>query len=261
MTHHLLKSTQCGTSLLINHAVSQQNYIRWTLSAETLFWSSHSRVMKHKSWTSNSLLLLVENIYSIPVRALCLEPTANIGYIEEFNIRDLEELPTSAFRFTIELETDSSQPMHPEQGTEKIVNTFVEVGPSSEEHPAPFAYFATVRFANRAQGWFKLKAKLWYNDQVCIESHSSTFMLNNPRMKKHSALQHYPSEYVKFMQLCSILVDEEIVRSGTVLGYRPELIQQLKDDSLQFFPNKLGTKRHYIPRVSGGCQFKFKFCK
>jgi hypothetical protein len=214
---------------------SQFNYIKWDLQCNNLLWNSNSRVMKRRDDNSGALIF-VENISEGPVvRGFALEPGLGISFIESFCVNELEVVPASKLQFEMDIVADSTEPHHPNQGSAASVECSPKVWPSSQENTAPFAYFATVQFSNRTEGWFRLQAKLKYNDQVYIEAESDTFMLNNPRMKKHNEFQNIPASHVKFMLLYNSIASADLISAGHNLGYSITLISQLMSTARNLF--------------------------
>jgi hypothetical protein len=244
---HQKTGSRKGNQYWVYCESSQFNYIKWSFNAGGLLWSSDSRVMRYKHSKQSSMdgLIFIENIRTFPARGVLVEPCALIGYIEYFNLNDLEEVPETWFEFVLDLQPDKTVPIHPDQVNTRAVNLKFSVTPSAVDYPAPYSYFSSVQFSKRMPGWFRLKGTLLFKNQVFQECLSETFMLNNPRMRKHPELLSYSPAHVKFMQLSSILCEDEIQQAAKDLGYSNEMTKQLLEDSCRFFPQC--TKRSNNP--------------
>jgi hypothetical protein len=206
---------------------SQFNYTKLSLRCGNMFWSSNSRVMKRKNDSTTSGLVFVENINDIYSRAVIFDPCASIGFIETVTISELYPVSESRFELLLTVETDKSEPHHPQQGSSDSVQCSPTVWKTSCEYPSPFSFFCAVQFTNRAEGWFRLKASLMFDNQPFLESLSEPFMLNNPRMKKHFDFQNLPSSHVKFIQMYNQIPLNDLIQAGHSLGYSSCLIAQL----------------------------------
>jgi hypothetical protein len=224
---------------------AQFNYMKWNFQSGELNWNAHSRVMKRKCETDlqSSSLIFIEDLYAGPiVRGISLEACSAITFIDNFFLCDLEEVPLSEIEFEVQIVNDQTQPIHPGQVSAELINYKVNLAPSSFHYPTPFSFWCSIQFFNRVEGWFRTKGKLKINDIVFFESYSDVFMLNNPRMKKRREFQSIPPGQVKFMQVCGLIEEPAIDRAGVSLGYSPELISQLKQDSAKFFSSGIGKR-------------------
>jgi hypothetical protein len=236
---------------------SQYNYLKCSFYAGNLMWSSDSRIMKYKNDLSSTLIFIETVSCNGKSRGIALEPGSAIGFVEMYNLSDLEEIPLSNFQFALELEADRCEPFHPHQGSAESVQFTAQIC-NTLEHPAPFVYFVSAQFKNRAEGWFRIKCSMIYENQIYLQSLSEPFMLNNPRLKKPIEFQNIPAAHVKYMFMYNVIPISELIRSGNNLGYSAELVSSLLATSRKLFSSVVYCTKRELPTAQAPAKKKRK---
>jgi len=113
--------------------------------------------------------------------------------------------------------------------------------------PFPFCYIGRFTFKNREEGWFRLRAALYWAGRPVLAGDSDLFMFNNPRMKCKKHLSLFTPSQIKFMQVYSLtpLPDQDYWLDLAIqLGFGVKTALQLLQLALDIFvkSSQSGTK-------------------
>ena len=195
---------------------SQQNYVRVDLTAPGFTWTARSVVRRHK--VQPQVLLLVENYREgAPVaetfRCLSFEvgPSTDplpegetAPCIEAFvTAEEMEEIGSDELQIHFSVVRDHSFPVHPQQGDSDQMSINQNLL-FDKDLPFPFCYIGRFTFNNREEGWFRLRAALYWAGRPVLAGDSDLFMFNNPRMKCKKHLSLFTPSQIKFMQVYSL---------------------------------------------------------
>jgi len=227
---------------------SQLNYAKISLLSSNFQWSATSKMMLEEK---KKFIVFVEDSHKSTdnVKAIYFDPKDNYATARtgSFNPYNLTEVDPSRIRLQLQLIEDFHHPFHPHQGKATEVDVTQDFI-TQPVLPAPFLYLSKFTFKNRAEGWFRLNACLFYDDYQLISGNSEVFMFNNPRMKKRKEFLNYSPSQIKLMQIFSLLPtipNEQWELYGIQYGLQLSDVRNLIELSPHLFPTKVTclTKR------------------
>ena len=207
----LKKGSRRGHQFWVYCEKSQSNYAKVTIKAEGITLTATSEIMMDALGHPH----LVEDASLTNVKAISLftsHPTVKCYPSSCFRPTDV-----SKFHITLALVPDEEEPRIFKQGNAQTVQFSAQQIKCKHGWGAPpLSYFFEIHFQMRTEGWFRLQSTIMYEDMIIAQGLSSTFMFNNPRMRKLHEHKLYTPKELKFMHTFSHCSD----KNAFMLQYR-----------------------------------------
>ena len=180
--------------------LKQSNYIKFAFSNPHFTITNNSRFV----FDTGGKYIVVENIHETLTKAFYLH---DISVCITVDTHAYTKISNNDIGFKLQVICDNEEPVHPHQGEASYVKIDVECLEDSNIKnvlPKPFGMFFKLNLIGRVEGFFKVECSLYHKNQIILSTHSDTFMMNDPRVKKKPQHKLFSCKELKFMRLCSL---------------------------------------------------------
>ena len=179
---------------------NHSNYIKFAFSNPHFTITNNSRI----AYDLDGNYIVIENFHSRSSKAFYLH---DFNQIITVDTQTCLEVAENDIDFKLQVICDNEEPVHPHQGISSLVKFEVECIDDPKVKnvlPKPFGMFFKLNLIGRVEGFFKVECSLYHKNQIILSTHSDTFMMNDPRVKKKPQHKLFSCKELKFMRLCSL---------------------------------------------------------